>query len=334
LDPRAKRYRQTGVMLGVGLALTAAGVVWAAWPSQAADRSFVPIVAEPAYTGRPRPAILIDGAHYNIHTASGSYRPFAELLRRDGYRVRGLNDPLSSPALRDASVVVISNALGFKGVLQHTLNLARLERFLRLPASPFSDDEISEVEAWVRRGGALLLVADHAPAGEAAGRLARAFGVEMTNMWAEDENHHDPVTDSPGFVVFTRDEDLVADHPITNGRHAGERIGRVMTFTGQALRPPPGAMSLLTLSATARQYPYRRSRESEGRSAAGLSQAIALRHGRGRVIIVGEAAMLTAQTTRLPDGTLLRFGMSRDDTDNRQFVLNLIHWLSRLLDPE
>jgi hypothetical protein len=319
-------------MLGVGLALTAAGVVWAAWPSQAADRAFVPIVAEPAYTGRPRPAVLIDGAHYNVHTASGSYRPFAELLRRDGYRVRSLGDPLSSAALGDASVLVIANALGLRGAVYQVLSLPRLERFLRLPASPFSDDEISEVEAWVRTGGALLLVADHAPAGEAAGRLARAFGVEMTNMWAEDEKGYDPVTRNPGFLVFTRDEGLVADHPITNGRHGGERVDRVMTFTGQALRPPPDAVSLVTLSPTARQYPYRRSRESEGRSAAGLSQAIALRHGRGRVVMVGEAAMLTAQATRLPDGTLLRFGMNRDDTDNRQLTLNIVHWLSGLFE--
>lgn len=42
------------------------------------------------------------------------------------------------------------------------------------------------------------------------------------------------------------------------------------------------------------------------------------------MLIVGEAAALTAQTTELPDGTLLRFGTNRDDTDNRQFTLNIL----------
>ena len=37
--------------------------------------------------------------------------------------------------------------------------------------------------------------------------------------------------------------------------------------------------------------------------------------------------MITAQTTRQADGTLVRFGMNRPGTDNRQFALNLMHWL-------
>ena len=41
--------------------------------------------------------------------------------------------------------------------------------------------------------------------------------------------------------------------------------------------------------------------------------------------------MITAQTTRLPDGTLVRFGMNRNGTDNGQFALNLMHWLAGIL---
>jgi hypothetical protein len=103
-----------------------------------------------------------------------------------------------------------------------------------------------------------------------------------------------------------------------------------MTFTGQALRAPAGT-ALLTLSGSAREYPYRRSREHEGRSAAGLAQAAAVEHGEGRVVVLAEAAMITAQTTRLPDGGTLRFGINRDGIDNRQFALNLMHWLAGIL---
>ena len=32
---------------------------------------------------------MVYGGHHNFHTADGRYLPFAELLRRDGYRVSG-----------------------------------------------------------------------------------------------------------------------------------------------------------------------------------------------------------------------------------------------------
>jgi hypothetical protein len=44
------------------------------------------------------------------------------------------------------------------------------------------------------------------------------------------------------------------------------------------------------------------------------------------VVILGEAAMLTAQVA---DG--VAFGMNIPGNDNRQFALNIMHWLSRRL---
>jgi hypothetical protein len=224
----------------------------------------------------------------------------------------------------------VSNALGWRGTLQQVLNAGGLERLVRVQGDALAAGEVAEIEGWVRRGGSLLLVADHAPAGAAAAALSAAFGVEMTNWWAEDEAHHDPVSRNPGFVVFSRGAGLFGDHPIALGRSPAEQVQRVMTFTGQALRTRTGT-ALLTLSSTAREYPFRRSREHEGRSAADLAQAVALEHGAGRVVVLAEAAMITAQTTRLPDGGTLRFGMNRDGVDNRQFTLNVMHWLAGLI---
>jgi hypothetical protein len=327
-------------MLGGGVGLVVAGVVWAVAASQTADESYVPHVGSPAFNGRGRPQVVIDEAHYNLHTVSGTYAPFAALLRRDGFWVRRNSGQLSAAALHDSFasrfdarvVLVVSNALGWRGMAQQALNVGGLERLVRVQGPAISAEEISEVEAWVHAGGSLLLVADHPPAGAAAAGLSAAFGVEMTNWWAEDEDeqHHDPETSNPGFLVFTREAGLAGGHPIMLGRSPGEQVHRVMTFTGQALRPGAGA-ALLTLSSTAREYPFRQSREYEGRSAAGLAQAVALEHGTGRVVILGEAAMITAQTTRLPDGTLRRFGMNRDGIDNRQFALNVMHWLTGLI---
>jgi hypothetical protein len=243
--------------------------------------------------------------------------------------------PLSGAALRaergERRVLVIANPLGWRGALQTALARGPLERIMRLGPDAISSREAAEIDAWVRPGGSLLLAADHAPAGEAARTLAAVFGVGMTNWWAEDPHHHDRGTANPAFLLFSRDNGLLGTHPILAGRDENETVRRVVTFTGQALRPPPGAVSLLTLSATAREYPYRRSREHERRSAAGLSQAVAPQHAAGRVVVLGEAAMITAQTARLPDGSTSRFGMNRADVDNRQFALNILHWLTGIL---
>ena len=65
-------------------------------------------------------------------------------------------------------------------------------------------------------------------------------------------------------------------------------------------------------------------------SAAGRAQGIAFRSGKGRVVVLGEAAALSAQVVGL-EGE--KFGMNVPGLDNRQMALNIMHWLSGLLDP-
>ena len=57
-------------------------------------------------------------------------------------------------------------------------------------------------------------------------------------------------------------------------------------------------------------------------------QGLALTFGKGRVVVMGEAAELSAQLI----GTE-RFGMNTPGLDNRQLALNIMHWLSGLLEP-
>ena len=110
---------------------------------------------------------------------------------------------------------------------------------------------------------------------------------------------------------------------------AEERIEKVITFTGQALRvKTPAAVPFLQLSPDAREYPLQKSEDNAFHSAAGFAQGVALEFGKGRVVILGEAAMLTSQVTRARLGTF-RFGLSRPGYDNRQLALNIMHWLSR-----
>ncbi|PYS32009.1 MAG: hypothetical protein DMF75_13160 [Acidobacteria bacterium] len=80
---------------------------------------------------------------------------------------------------------------------------------------------------------------------------------------------------------------------------------------------PPGATTVRV------QVP-----ENAAISAAGRAQGIAFNFGKGRAVVFGEAAMLSAQVTG-PNG--MKFGMNRPGIDNRQLALNIMHWLSGLL---
>lgn len=62
---------------------------------------------------------------------------------------------------------------------------------------------------------------------------------------------------------------------------------------------------------------------------AGRAQALALTRGRGRVVILGEAAMFTSQ---LSGPEKVRWGgLNNPKLDNEQLALNILHWLSGLI---
>ena len=88
--------------------------------------------------------------------------------------------------------------------------------------SAFTDEEIQAVQDWVKGGGALLLIADHAPFGGAAAALASRFGVEMSKGYTFDPENS--VAGSPTQLIFSRENKLLANHPITEGRNESERI--------------------------------------------------------------------------------------------------------------
>ena len=106
---------------------------------------------------------------------------------------------------------------------------------------------------------------------------------------------------------------------ITQGRDATERINGVTAFTGQSLKGPEGSVAFLRVADTAVDYDEKTNEEV---SAAGRSQGIALRFGKGKVVVVGEAAMFTAQVT---GSNKLKFGMNREGNDDKQPALNVTH---------
>ncbi|HYJ85370.1 MAG TPA: hypothetical protein VEW46_04905 [Pyrinomonadaceae bacterium] len=279
---------------------------------QMADVHFNTRVEKPAYS-KNYPRVLFDEAHNNFHTASGRYKPFAELLFSDGYQVVVNRKPFAKELLKTFKVLVIANALGAEDMDDDGADQ---------PA--FTDEEADAVRDWVRGGGSLLLIADHAPFGGAAASFAKRFNVTMSKGWVRDPDHSQP--DAPGALIFSRENKLLLDHPITQGRNQTERIDRVQTFTGQALKGGEGASPFLKLSDTAIDSADRTAEKSV--SVAGQSQGLAIKFGKGRVVMMGEAAMLSAQVSGPQNRPM---GMNVPGSDNKQLVLNIMHWLTGLL---
>ncbi|MFN2481081.1 MAG: DUF4350 domain-containing protein [Pyrinomonadaceae bacterium] len=299
--------------LAVALVVISASLVAQVFGQQVADPNFDTKVAKPAYAKSRHPKVLFDEAHNNFHTAGGRYKPFADLITSDGYAVTPNRVKFTRDALKGFNILVISNALGAPQMgTPEASNPA------------FTDEECDAVRDWVRGGGSLLLIADHAPMGAANQRLGERFGVEMSKMYTIDQANSPKDSNNPGFIVYTRERGL-ADHPITNGRDPSERVGRVITFTGQSLKGPAGSVAFIQLADTALD-----AMPGGGQpvTAEGRAQGLALKFGKGRVVVMGEAAMLSAQ---LAGPNKMPFGMNRPGIDNRQLALNLMHWLSKLI---
>jgi hypothetical protein len=299
--------------------------------TQVVDPDFTAAVETPAYH-KNGPTVAIDEAHSNFHTATGQYRPFADILRSDGYDVKASAARFDAAALAGVGVLVIANALP--------------EDVSNLSTPAFSEQECDVVREWVRAGGSLLLIADHAPFGSAAENLASRFGVAMGKGYVFDRANTGAITTQ---LTFSRENGLLGTHPILRGRASPEQVQVVQTFTGQSLSIPEGAAVLMSFSRTAREAATPADLNAEGvavQSAnapagsfgahstpvTGRAQGLAMTYGDGRLVVLGEAGFLSAQLIRFADGREVKFGMNVPGNDNRQFVLNVLHWLSRLME--
>ena len=281
---------------------------------QVADPNFKPQIDRPAYAEGKGPVVLIDEAHHNFHTADGRYKPFADLLSRDGYRVIGSKAEFTRESLKDARILVIANALSEKN-----LNRPVLPTF-----SAFTPEEIAAVRTWVEDGGSLLLIADHMPWPGAAAKLGSAFGFLLADGFAF-------TADGSGIMQFRTEGESLQDHPIVRGRDKRESIDSVMTFAGQAFRVRRGVdakplmifgdRALLLMPTEA----WRFSKQTPRMSASGMLQGATVRHGAGRVAVFGEAAMFTAQISKKKKPMGMNHPAAKH---NAQFLLNVMHWLS------
>ncbi len=285
-------------------------------PLQKPDRNYDVTVKKPTFITE-FPKILYDEAHLNTHRASGTYKPFIDLITNDGYEVSVNKERFSIKILGNCDLLIICNAKSHKS--------------LPRDVGAFTKEECKIVNQWVKNGGSLLLIADHHPFGLANRSLALTFGVEMGGGTVKDPVERNGKQN--GQIEFSRSNGLLKDHRITNGYGQGEKVTKVVSFTGQSLKGNVSKNSFLRFGENATEVRPDSIWVEKGKnyisfakpvSVAGLSQAIAIEYGRGRVVILGEAAMLSAQKFF---GN--KFGMNfPEDSDNRQFALNVVHWLT------
>lgn len=270
----------------------------------------------------PESTVLVDRAHHNGHNLFTTLRPLAAMLSSEGYSLISSESSFDPEGLARGSVLVISNALNQRN--------AGGDWSLPTP-SAFENVEIQAVQDWVQEGGSLLLIADHMPFPGAAEALAAAFGVTFNNGFAFDATQIPaPFTclEPRQIQVFRRSDGSLADHAITNGRNAAERVDSVATFTGQAFEPDGVTASLLTFGSTAVSWTpevaWQFDSETPELIVDGWRQGAVREFGLGRVALFGEAAMFTEQTC----GSGFPMGMNAPAaSQNRQFILNLFRWL-------
>jgi hypothetical protein len=287
------------------------------------DMKFSTAVANPSFKENG-PRVLFDEAHHNVHTGGGKYKPFVNLIKNDGYRVTPNRKPFHKETLAGYSILVIANALGTNE---------------RNDDPAFTEEECDVVADWVLGGGSLLFITDHYPTGTAVQNLAQRFGISMC-LGVTEDSLMAPDPSDPTSILYTWENGGLVDHPslmTIYGRTPQERVHRIQTFTGQSLAGGREAIVFLRLGPAAVDKPPQPTVERQGGdvlvhvaygdpvSAEGRAQGLAFEFGAGRVVALGEAAMLTAQLSGY-DGS--PFGMNVPGIDNRQLALNIMHWLA------
>ena len=275
---------------------------------QQPDPDFLPNNTKKSFSELASPIVFIDEAHHNFQTIKGRFEAFAQVLRSDGYTVKPGGQKFTLDYLEQADILVIANALD------------RKRRDYNPPyGDAFAAEEIEALKQWVSQGGSLLFVADHAPFPKVSDKLSVAFGFEFNNG-------------SVNNATFHIDNNSLAQHVITKGNSNLGRITQVKSLGGSAFQIPPDAKPLLTLGKRATSFmsdiPMKVTEGAYRVSMDGWYQGAVLELGKGRVAVFSEASMFTSQV-HIRTGEKMGL-VSNGAEQNEQFLLNVMHWLSKL----
>jgi hypothetical protein len=88
---------------------------------QRADTLFNPPVPNPVYAKGEGSIVFIDAAHNNFHTPDGRFKPFANTLSKDGYRIKANTEAFTKEKLALGKILVIANAIHESNLTRWTL---------------------------------------------------------------------------------------------------------------------------------------------------------------------------------------------------------------------
>lgn len=304
--------------------------------SMSDDQSYSPRL-RPAYK-KNGPDVLLDEGHQNALWNEGFFR----LATKDGYRVHRSNEKLTADRLRNTNILVIMNP-GHDGAVQSPLN----------PPPAFTEDEAAAVREWIYDGGALLYAFDV---------FANRTDPLLTKLGVEFD--HGNLTDlqsqrSDLSSVFTGEKGLLSSHKIITGRSPAEQVKSVVLGGTRAIgKKPENAVSLVFCSDAATIGPdfLETLRRREAAKATPVKQAgqsdettptrnvpvgivpaphapiaVAFSLGKGRVVVLGNSGAIEARIVHTAEGRPPQ-ATGLIEADNQQFALNVMHWLSGLLE--
>lgn len=316
--------------------------------AQVADKNFHPKAQNPAFKSDAGPVVAVDAAHANFHTCDGRYIAFCELMRSDGYKVHSNKEKFTTENLKKIDLLVIANALSEK-------NIDPKQNWATPILPAFSQRETENLVAWVNEGGSLLLIADHMPFPGAVSDLALKFGVNWGNNYAfaADTQIVEAARENTLSVITGPDANMMTfdvkglnqtgvkayPNPVFRGRNETENVPFVTTFTGSTFTLLPGSkvVPLMALGeGTLLMYPLKSQEQSLSTPrgpGAGTLQGGVLRFGKGRVAIIAEASWCSAQIADyISPGFKMGMNNTKSAPYNVQFALNLVHWLTGLID--
>ncbi len=105
---------------------------------QQSDPDFRPKHRVAHFSPESSPLVLIDEAHNNFLTLSGRYKPFAQVLKSDGFRVDSNDKPITENQLKQVDILVIANALDRKR-----------QDWLPPYGDAFDDNEVEVLKSWI-----------------------------------------------------------------------------------------------------------------------------------------------------------------------------------------
>lgn len=291
-----------GLFICVGLSLFAQPQI---------DTAFRVQISKPLFSEGKGPKILVDEAHNNLHKKDGGLFAFSRMMERDGATVLANKKKFSAAALQDTDLLIIVNAM-------HDSNV---QNWQNPSPSAFTRKEIAALEEYVKNGGSLLLVADHMPLGGSVQELASSFGVKWSNSFAMQNGNPWPPSE------FTRSDRTLLSSPVTDSSEFSRRVMSIASFTGSAFKAPDSATPFMVFDEShALLYPevaWSFSKKTKNESASGWLQGACMTYGQGRIVLLGEAAMITTQIRGKT-----KIGMNSPDApENAQLALNIFRYL-------